>query len=610
MTYDVQFVDSISATATIRLDLQTSGLQVQAEGTVFGLPELRRSVVSTLLVDGDQYPAAAYGNRVLSLVVRVDGASDDAIAAQAQLLIRELDRPRNILRYRPGTSAPVFFRTYRAGPDNVQWDPFTKEVRAQIPADPFAYGLRESLPQVTVYADPAEGTTLNANPYFETDASLWTALGGTVVRSTAQAHEGVASLLLTPDGVSLNVEARSENVPASPGQQVRASAWVRCAVARSVNVGIIWRDAGAVLLSSSLTPLSIAANTWTLIDVTATAPTSTATAQLVATMGSTPPASNTLHIDEARLRRSGGVGGCCFDVTGVKGDVETPLYLSLDDGFTVQRQPVVAVRRRGTPSQLPMLLQAESMGAGTDTALGAANDAGFSGAGQNYMRVSFTTNQTLISRLTISEWPAAPSVDVRGTYRVFARVRRNTGGDALSLRLAWGTSSVFFLGDTVALPASITDPIYVDLGLVQFPAGQDPVTDGMTGGELAVRGMFVSLAAQRSSGSGTLDVDFLLFVPADDRLMIATVNPDSGATAQVVDAARTMVYGVGASGEIRTAAPAQIAGSPPMVSPGVTSRVVFVPSILQSAVSGSITLTAKVTPYYWPRYIYVRPVAS
>lgn len=146
------------------------------------------------------------------------------------------------------------------------------------------------------------GPILNANPYLEADAANWSGVNGTVARSTAQFHEGVASLLFTPNGVSTSGEARTENVPAQAGRSVSASAWVRCAVARVVTVGIIWRDAGSAILSSAGTGISVAANTWTQFSYTATAPTSTAYAQFTANMGGTPPSSNLLNVDEGTLR--------------------------------------------------------------------------------------------------------------------------------------------------------------------------------------------------------------------------------------------------------------------------------------------------------------------
>lgn len=153
-------------------------------------------------------------------------------------------------------------------------------------------------------ADAYSGSVLlNANPYLETNAANWSSLGGTVARSTAQAHQGTASLLLTPDGTTGTVQARSENVPATAGQAYQASAWVRCSVARSINISLIWRDAGSSILSSLISPtIVLAANTWTYVEVIGEAPAGTAQAMLVpASMSSTPPVGHTIYIDEAKV---------------------------------------------------------------------------------------------------------------------------------------------------------------------------------------------------------------------------------------------------------------------------------------------------------------------
>lgn len=609
----LQFVDSISASPAVRLDLNDDvNWGLNYDGTDFSPPELRRAVSQTLLADGGTVTAAAYDLRVVRLRLDLVDTSPDTVAARMQLLRRELDRPTNLLRWQPGTTAPQFFLTMRSAINRVTEVPgpgTLKQLDVEVLAQPFLVGLKETLPQVTVYADPAEGTTLNANPYFETDATSWTALGATVARSTAQSYEGSASLLLTPDGVTVSVEARAENVPAVVGQQYRVSAWVFCAVARNVSIAIIWRDSGGALLTSSFTGVAVAAMTWTLLDFTATAPADTAFAQLSVGMGSTPPSSNTLYIDEARLRLAGGAGGCCFDVSDIKGDVETPLHLSLDDGLTLSRTLLFAVRRRGTPSQAPFVLQAEAMTRNSDTTLAASNDTAMSGGGQNYVRVPFGTTTAMVNRVSISTWPATPGLDVRGQYKVYARVRRNTGTDRISLRLAYAAAAGLLFADTVSLPtAAVTDPIYIDLGVVQLPAGTDPVTDS-TGVELPAAGQYIAVQASRDSGSGTLDIDCLLFVPADDRLLIVKLPADAGlgATSQVIDGDRSLVYTVGPSGELLSLLPAETAGGPPMVTPGQPARIVMF-SVAQTL--ENLTTARKVTPFYMPRYLYARPPSS
>ncbi|MEV4767807.1 carbohydrate binding domain-containing protein [Micromonospora humida] len=619
VTYDLQFVEGVAAAPVVRLDVNAPGWTIREAD--FGMPQLNRATVSTLLADGDRYPAAAYGNRTLTLALRYDGASADDAAAQLQRLYRELDRPTNVLLYRPGTSAPVFFRTFRAGPSDVVWDPFTRQVRAAIPAEPFAVGPRETLPQVTVGNDPTETSELNANPFLETDASGWVGQGGSVARSTAQAHEGSASLLLTPDGVTATAEARAVDlVPVTAGQVYRASAWVRCAVSRSISCNINWHNAGGGYMSTSTGTTAVTANVWTLLDFTATAPVGSSQARLVpASLSGTPAAGQLTYVDEARIRlvSSSAPGGLCFDVSGIRGDVETPLYLRVvgEDVTTVpskwtlglgRRQTLVSVRRRGTPSAAPAVFATESLNRGDDTTL----VTGVAGAhGGAVVRTNFATSPGMVIRFGPAAWPTAASPDLRGTYRQLVRCRKSVAGDVIQMRAVWSQDSTVIYGDIVTLPGD-TVWRWIDLGLVQFPMGFDPVTDGLSGSPAPVTGPVFDTAIERISGSGNVDSDSVAFVPADDR-MLGIVFPTSGLpTAFIIDSAASGVYGVGSSAEVRSAR-VETAGLPPMVSPGVTNRVWWFRDVGSEFATGDdATGYTRITPYYWPRYLHVRPVTT
>ncbi|WP_213451597.1 hypothetical protein [Rhizomonospora bruguierae] len=170
-------------------------------------------------------------------------------------------------------------------------------------------------PGVPVVNNSVDGPDINANPLFEADVSDWApnAGEGTVTWSTAQAHEGAASLLLTPDGAGTQAAAHSTAVPGiSPGQMLRASAWVRCAVGRNIQLRIDWRTGGGTYLSSTTTTTAVVANTWTHLDVVGTAPATTAQAGITVLMTGTPPIGHLLHVDEARLRRFTPGRSLCF----------------------------------------------------------------------------------------------------------------------------------------------------------------------------------------------------------------------------------------------------------------------------------------------------------
>lgn len=148
------------------------------------------------------------------------------------------------------------------------------------------------------------GMVLTTNPYFETDMTGWEVAGGTFVRSTAQAHTGVASGLLTPDGVAAEPVAAT-TLATSPavtvGEEVRFTVWVRSAVARDIKAAIQFFTAADVVVSSVTVTVAVAATTWTQLSVIATVPATAAKARPFVSIPGTPPGSATLHIDDAEL---------------------------------------------------------------------------------------------------------------------------------------------------------------------------------------------------------------------------------------------------------------------------------------------------------------------
>lgn len=463
------FVDSIASSPTVRLDLSggTRGPFNLRDGSRFDPPALKRSVPDSLLADGGAPTAAAYENRViiLQLQLQTNGGlmAPDAAAGQIQLLTRELDRPTNFLRYQAGTATPVFFRTFRGGPEAVDFNPVNRELTVSVLAEPFAYGLKETVSSTVVTNNPASSMFL--------------------------------------------------------------------------------------------------------------------------------------------------------DITNPKGDIETPLTLEIEgtNGVSGRLNPAIAVRRRGTPSAAPFLLQAEAMTQGTNTTT-QVNSASFSGSGNNYSRCTFGT-ATMVTRLSTTKFPSSASVDARGTYRVFARVKLNTGTDLVNMRLIWGQNTTNFVtNNSYRLPAD-TNIKWVNLDLVQIPAGYDPVTDGLSGVELSTEGVFLAVQAERLSGSGTLDIDALILLPADDRLMYVRLpdTQNNGSDVFIIEGGpRPSVYCTTAAGVVTTTQLMEVTGTGPMITPGRTNRVYYCRDVGSTASGGdSLTATTTVTPVYYPRYLSpVRPAAS
>jgi hypothetical protein len=457
----LQFVDSIASSPTVRLDLNDDTLWgFDYDGSDFSPPSIRRAYADTLLVDGARIPAAAYDNRRLQLRLDLKTSTVDAAATQIQKLGRELDRAANILTWKPGTSEPVFFRTFRSPINRITEVPGPgtyKTFDVSVEAEPFALGLRESV--------------------------------GTLATSTNPAA----------------------------------------------------------------------------------------------------------------------AGGCFMDVTGVKGDVETPLILRRS---TTNRgdQSLFAVRRRSTPSATPFLAQAESLTQGTNTTT-QSNSATFSGSGNNYSRCTFGT-ASWATRLSANPYPASASVDARGTYRVFARLRKNGTSGTVQVRFIYGGAATMVTGEAVTV--TWTTPAMLDLGLVAIPIGSDPVHDGYSAVELSARGIFMGLDAQRTSGTDTLDVDYFLFVPADDRLAIVNWSDDAGAAdALYLDATHDMSYGVVlATGIVVSMTPGWHVGALPMISPAVTNRIFHINEVAPATAEPSWPTTISFDAWYFPRYLYVRPAST
>jgi hypothetical protein len=170
VTHTLQFVDKISASPTVRLDLNSAPWSFLVDGHDFSPPPLRRSIAQTMMRSGGTVAAAAYDLRTLRFRLELNAASADAAATEVQKLARELDRSdsmeiggtSNYLKWQPGTTAPVFFRTYRSDMKSVrEWPTATDGVRiieVEILAEPFAYGLQEDAGTATVNNDPAAGS--------------------------------------------------------------------------------------------------------------------------------------------------------------------------------------------------------------------------------------------------------------------------------------------------------------------------------------------------------------------------------------------------------------------------------------------------------------------
>ena len=300
-----------------------------------------------------------------------------------------------------------------------------------------------------------------------------------------------------------------------------------------------------------------------------------------------------------------------FDITGVPGDVPTPLLLlATSTGASgapsglVSKWSHFATRRRGTPSNLVNHIQGEDMTQGTGAVVTA--DAAFSGGSKS--RIGFGTPGLTLRLSDAFPGNGTSTVEARGEYRVYARMAKTVAGDTISVQLAYGASSAApVFNDAVTLP-SVAGPFMVNLGKVPVPAWSDPNQHGFSGVSTKALMAFVGLYAARSAGSGSLDVDFLYFMPCDEPTTVMARFPSTDTT-YAIDGTTDeggAVYALNAALDevLTTSAPVQMVGGGgfPELIPGATNRIHFIRHINPDGSTDAVTDTTTFAAYCWPRW--------
>jgi hypothetical protein len=307
--------------------------------------------------------------------------------------------------------------------------------------------------------------------------------------------------------------------------------------------------------------------------------------------------------------------GLFMDITGIKGDVETPLLIETTRGATYfQRGMVLAVRPKTGSLPYPNIFrQAEALTMGTNTTVVA--DAAFSGGSKT--RCTFGTG-TMVTRLS-GVFPTATvpaGAENLGTYRVFARVAKTVALDPINMRIGLsldsGTRTIY--GLTFNIPSGAgTNAVLMDLGTISigdaFP--DSPGYDTTLYRAETLPTLLIE-AENLDAPSGNLDIDYIALVPADYRLgSWSSVSSTTDASARaVIDSVNEMVYGgkatTGATpGVFAETTPSSLTGAFPYVMPG-DNRLVM----LETGWVSEIVAQATVVCRYWPRYVLARPVST
>lgn len=613
-----KFVDSPVLTPATLFDMNNwaSGctIEIGDDGSKFDIspPELRKVRIANTLTDGSLNGAASFENRFLTFTVGIGPGTKAQKTIILNNLQAELYKPRNLIMYQPdSTRPPVFFRTYRSDDIRVRNQgsgiPEIWFVDCVVEAEPFAIGTRIDIPQVSISNDPATpGPILNANTSFEVDASNWTGIGGTLTRTTAQFHAGVASGTITPDGVTATVRMDNANVAVTGGGTYRAQGWVRNAVARSIALNVNWYDASSVYITTSSGSVSVLANTWTFISNDFTAPSNAAFGNIIPTMTGTPAATNILWVDEVEIHRLSLSGSGYWDIVGIVGDVPTPAFVKISD-LGSQGKAWLATRAFNNPAGLTHFVQAEAATLGTDTTVVADTAA----SGNSRTNTSFATNAGMVTRLTMTLPNGSDPAALRGRYRVIMRATAATAAINISMRWRQSGGGDFVPGPIVNVDLTPPNWKYYDMGIIEFPAPQMlPDYAGYSGLNTQHAATPLAIEVQRNSGTGVLLVDWIMILPATERLCSIFQQAANASGWICLDGPNDATYGL-ASGSTPFGTTRILdnkqgivtrQGGLPMLVPGPTNRWYFI----HNESSNNATETVDIS--YWPRWKEVASV--
>ena len=316
--------------------------------------------------------------------------------------------------------------------------------------------------------------------------------------------------------------------------------------------------------------------------------------------------------------------GGYYELSGVRGDLESPLSISVTAATTNQDRVIIGCKARGTVANFVNKYQAEGYTAryttGSSVAdLVAGTEPNFS-PGTGTVGQRWTVNTT--SDVTLLSWDITANVaDQLGTYRVFVRCRDNNSTFNVKIRVRAGVytsgsskqygdyGDIYKYGDgtgtgggTNSSPGTTAVPL-IDCGIISLP----PVdTQGKTPGRMIIE---LHAKADSTSGSPTFDVDYLILMPLyelpfQNGYVIADFPVDLGnsttPTGIVTSKDRTPRAYLDASGTLQYSA-SQLRGNPLLVWNNKTVRVFVMTQRTSNlrhtyGINNSVTITA--TPRY------------
>lgn len=193
--------------------------------------------------------------------------------------------------------------------------------------------LNVPLEYCTVAADTL--TTLSSNPDFETTIVPWIAVQGTAVRSTAFAHSGIGSGLLTPTGTGTQVQfGNIDDWLFVAGRPITVEAWAMSPQgwnAVRLTTNLVYDNGISETLTSD--PILLDDGEWRYIAFTFTPQLSGTGSSILFRVNGLVPATTLFYIDEFRAAQVLPVAGTACDTVTVTSDsvwLKNPLNPCLD----------------------------------------------------------------------------------------------------------------------------------------------------------------------------------------------------------------------------------------------------------------------------------------
>lgn len=286
-----------------------------------------------------------------------------------------------------------------------------------------------------------------------------------------------------------------------------------------------------------------------------------------------------------------------IDLTGVEGDVPSPAFIRLGTSFSAGSIFLLGQKTDQATSLNPFV-QCEAGTQGTDTTT-QANDALYSGSGNNFSRCTFGTTATLATRVT----NVLPT-NLRGTYRVYVRARSAVGTNRYQVRAHYPGASGFS-GPLLEFVTTAQAFMLLDLGVMDFPfPAPTPPQFGYSRLTGTYPNQSIDIRAARPAGTGVLDFDYLYLMPADERL--GTFQAVAATGFLIIDGQQEKAYGMtsasdpfGGTRVVDSAgAVVPLFGGGPMLVPGVTNRWFM----LRTKTGDAVATTTSLWVDYWPQW--------